>query len=70
MRGFVADPGALCSPCWSRLAFLQPPACSCCGLPFEQLLAALRDCAGSAPRPARPLRAPVRRCATTRAAER
>ena len=32
---FVADPGALCSPCWSRLAFLQPPACSCCGLPFE-----------------------------------
>ena len=32
---FVADPGALCSPCWSRLAFVQPPACSCCGLPFE-----------------------------------
>jgi ComF family protein len=31
----VADPGALCSSCWSRLAFLQPPACSCCGLPFE-----------------------------------
>ena len=35
---FVADPGALCSPCWRRLAFLEPPGCSCCGLPFEHAI--------------------------------
>ena len=31
----VADPGALCSGCWNKLTFLHPPACSCCGRPFE-----------------------------------
>jgi ComF family protein len=30
----VADPGALCHGCWSALAFLDGPACSCCGHPF------------------------------------
>jgi ComF family protein len=31
----VADPAALCAGCWSRLAFLDSPVCSCCGHPFE-----------------------------------
>lgn len=31
----VADPGTLCGPCWSRLRFLDGPACACCGLPFD-----------------------------------
>ena len=31
----VADPGTLCGPCWSRLAFLMPPCCAACGYPFE-----------------------------------
>ena len=31
----VADPGALCSGCWNKLAFLHAPSCSCCGRPFE-----------------------------------
>ena len=31
----VADPGTLCAPCWSLLAFLAPPCCAACGYPFE-----------------------------------
>ena len=31
----VADPGTLCAPCWSRLAFLAGPVCAACGTPFE-----------------------------------
>jgi ComF family protein len=31
----VAEDGALCSPCWDTLRFLGPPACACCGYPFE-----------------------------------
>jgi ComF family protein len=31
----VADPAALCAACWSSLAFLESPVCSCCGHPFE-----------------------------------
>jgi len=27
--------GGLCGPCWSALTFIAPPACACCGLPFE-----------------------------------
>jgi ComF family protein len=30
----VADPGALCAPCWGKLLFLDGPVCSCCGHPF------------------------------------
>ncbi|HLI11040.1 MAG TPA: ComF family protein [Alphaproteobacteria bacterium] len=34
--GAVVDrPGLLCAPCWSEIAFLGPPLCACCGLPFE-----------------------------------
>lgn len=28
--------GALCPACWSRLRFITPPCCSCCGFPFAQ----------------------------------
>jgi len=27
--------GALCAECWSRTAFIEPPLCRRCGLPFE-----------------------------------
>ena len=27
--------GGLCPACWSALTFIAPPACVCCGLPFE-----------------------------------
>jgi ComF family protein len=27
--------GALCVRCWPALAFMVPPQCACCGLPFE-----------------------------------
>ena len=31
----VATPGSLCPPCWEGVAFLAPPHCGICGLPFE-----------------------------------
>lgn len=31
----VDEPGSLCATCWSEVAFLGPPACAACGLPFE-----------------------------------
>jgi len=31
----VGDTAALCSGCWSRLAFIEAPLCACCGRPFE-----------------------------------
>ncbi len=31
----VAEDGALCAACWDGLHFLAPPACACCGYPFE-----------------------------------
>ncbi len=31
----VADDGSLCASCWDTLQFLGPPACACCGYPFE-----------------------------------
>ncbi|OAN53157.1 competence protein ComF [Paramagnetospirillum marisnigri] len=31
----VAEPGSLCPTCWSQVTFLGPPACACCGLPFD-----------------------------------
>lgn len=27
--------GGLCPTCWTALTFIAPPACACCGLPFE-----------------------------------
>lgn len=31
----VAEPGALCGACWSRLDFLAAPLCHACGHPFD-----------------------------------
>lgn len=31
----VEATGSLCAPCWSKLAWLAPPLCESCGLPFE-----------------------------------
>ena len=31
----VERSGALCGTCWAEIAFLAPPLCACCGLPFE-----------------------------------
>ncbi len=27
--------GTLCADCWQRASFIEPPACACCGSPFE-----------------------------------
>jgi ComF family protein len=31
----VDTPGALCATCWSKVEFIAPPVCACCGFPFE-----------------------------------
>jgi ComF family protein len=31
----VDTPGALCAACWSKVEFIAPPLCACCGFPFE-----------------------------------
>jgi predicted amidophosphoribosyltransferase len=31
----VEAPGTLCAACWSKMVWLGPPHCECCGLPFE-----------------------------------
>ena len=31
----VSGDGAFCEPCWSKLDFLNGPACAGCGLPFD-----------------------------------
>jgi len=43
--------GALCPACWQGLAFLGPPHCACCGLPFEFDLGANALCAQCATAP-------------------
>ncbi len=32
--GLVSAPGSLCPSCWQGVAFLAPPHCGICGLPF------------------------------------
>lgn len=34
-RAQVSAPGALCATCWQTIQFLDGPACTCCGLPFD-----------------------------------
>jgi ComF family protein len=34
-RSPVRNARALCADCWKGLTFLEPPLCTCCGLPFE-----------------------------------
>lgn len=31
----VEEAGALCGPCWNKIAFLAPPLCAACGFPFD-----------------------------------
>jgi ComF family protein len=33
--GLTATAGALCPPCWRRIAFVTAPLCPCCGHPFD-----------------------------------
>jgi ComF family protein len=34
-RTQVGEPGSLCVACWQGIDFIDGPACTCCGLPFE-----------------------------------
>ncbi|WP_142848265.1 ComF family protein [Telmatospirillum sp. J64-1] len=34
-NAIVDQPGALCPACWSKVHFLAPPFCACCGQPFD-----------------------------------
>lgn len=34
-NAIVEAPGTLCAPCWTKIGWLAPPLCACCGLPFE-----------------------------------
>ena len=43
-RGGVAETG-FCATCWSKVTFLDGPACACCGLPFGVALDAEMLCA-------------------------
>jgi ComF family protein len=43
-RGPVGQAG-FCAPCWSRVTFLDGPACACCGLPFGVALEGEMLCA-------------------------
>jgi ComF family protein len=36
-KSVVAEPGAVCAACWSRMRFIAPPQCACCGIPFENI---------------------------------
>lgn len=44
----IGGDGALCAECWRGIAFLQPPCCACCGLPFEVELGAGTICGACA----------------------
>ena len=44
----ISGDGALCAECWRGIAFLQPPCCARCGLPFEVDLGADAICGACA----------------------
>lgn len=44
----VGGDGALCAECWRGIAFLQPPCCARCGLPFDVDLGADAICGACA----------------------
>jgi len=48
VQGQVAFCPGLCPDCFARLAFIGPPVCACCGLPFETMAEAraAHRCAG------------------------
>lgn len=37
--------GLACAACWSRLTFIAPPFCDCCGAPFDFTVEGVRRCA-------------------------
>lgn len=47
----IGGDGALCAECWRGIAFLQPPCCARCGLPFEVDLGADTICGACAREP-------------------
>lgn len=50
-RALVADPHAVCGPCWSTLRFLGPPHCAQCGVPFPYDLGQGMKCPACLARP-------------------
>jgi ComF family protein len=49
----VAEPGALCARCWPGFAFIAPPHCARCGVPFAQEIGAAAQCGACQRRPPR-----------------
>jgi predicted amidophosphoribosyltransferase len=49
-RAHLADSG-FCAACWSKLTFLDGPACACCGLPFPVALEGENLCAACLAKP-------------------
>ncbi|MCU0838066.1 MAG: ComF family protein [Rhodospirillales bacterium] len=47
----VSETGALCPRCWAKVAFLSPPTCDGCGLPFPFDVGEGALCAGCQRRP-------------------
>ena len=41
----VAVPGSLCAVCWQSFAFIAPPGCARCGVPFTEDLGPDAECA-------------------------
>jgi ComF family protein len=37
--------GLACAACWSKLTFIAPPFCDCCGAPFDFAVEGVRRCA-------------------------
>ena len=50
-RQTVREPGSLCPDCWQKIGFLDGPACSVCGLPFEFAVDVDTRCAACLARP-------------------
>ena len=36
--------GLACAACWTKLTFIAPPLCSCCGAPFDFAIEGLHRC--------------------------
>jgi ComF family protein len=41
----VDAPGLACASCWTKLTFIAPPFCSCCGAPFDFTIEGTHRCA-------------------------
>ena len=49
----VASAGSLCAACWQGFAFIAPPQCTRCGVPFAEDLGPQAECAECLVRPPR-----------------